>query len=253
MKTLIISWHGLGDNILLTPVLRRYKEVTNEEIYLAHLARLPVEDVLAECPDIRGFHTITDVWNDYPDVEVGRQAVWREARHIAKVHGYDNIREITMAPSLGIPHKMLRAAHELGIEIQDYQTKIWPKITDGVIARADEFFDRVDTPALFVAAKAGNPPKDIPLNLLVNLTKSSPPENMIEYDTRDLVANHLPIGDIPLEMEILRRCTHCITADSFIMHAAAAMMVPTTAVFLSTPPEWVIPLHRTVFNIFAKI
>jgi ADP-heptose:LPS heptosyltransferase len=253
MRTLIISWHGLGDNIMLTPVLRKYKEVTNEEIYLAHLARLPVQDVLAECPDIGGFHTITDVWNDYPDVEVGREAVWKEARNIAIEHGYDAVKEITMAPSLGITHKMLRAAHELGVELEDYQTMIWPAITPEIIEQADEFFDRVHTPATFVAAKAGNPPKDIPSNVLQQMLGTIPPENLIEYETRNLIANHLPLGNIPLEMEILRRCAHCISADSFMMHAAASMLVPTTAVFLSTPPEWVIPLHKTQFIILAKI
>lgn len=255
MKTLIISWHGLGDNIMLGPVLKKYEEIYNEEIYLAHLARLPVYDVFAECPYIRGFHTISDVWNDYPNVEVGREAVWNEARGIAREYGYDNVREVTMAPSLGIVHKMLRAAHELQVELDDYTLEIFPAITEDVKKQATAFMRGIKRPATFIAPMAGNPPKNVPSSFLRTILQEREiePTSVIEYESHQFISNHLPLGNIPLEMEILRRCKHVICGDSFIMHAAAAMKKPTTAIFISTPPEWVIPLHDTPIEILAKI
>ncbi len=252
MKTLIISWHGLGDNIIITPALRKYAE--ENEIYLAHLERLPVQDVLAECPYIHGFHTISDVWNDFDgDVEKGRQVVWNEAKEYADKFNYDKVVELTLAPSLGILHKVHRAAHELGIAITDYQTEMFPKITPAVKRKATEFLKGLQEPLTFLHTDCGNPPKNVPEDIASGILGPYSPTSLIEYGSHNMPAKHLPLGDIALEMEILSRCDRVVCADSFILHAAGTLGIPTTAVFLSTPPYWVIPLHDSPLEIFIRV
>jgi hypothetical protein len=254
MKTLIVSWHGLGDNIIITPALKAYKEKNkDEELYLAHLARLPVHDLLAKCPYLKGFHTVSDVWNDYANIEIGREEVMNEALGYANQFGYDKIIELTLSPSLGILHKVHRAAHELGVSVTDYQTKIFPKITKKIKTQADKFMEQVVSPVTFVHAKAGNPPKNIPENVLLQILGPYVPASVIEYGSELIPAVHLPLGNIALEMEILGRCDKVVCTDSFIMHAAGALGIPTEAIFMVTPPEWVIPLHDTPLDILVKV
>jgi hypothetical protein len=254
MKTLIVSWHGLGDNIIITPALKAYKEAhKDEELYLAHLARLPVHDLLAKCPYIKGFHTVSDVWNDFPDVEIGREVVMDEAFDYAKQFGYEKVIELTLSPSLGILHKIHRAAHELGVVVTDYQTKIFPKITKKVKNEADKFMEGVASPTTFVHSKAGNPPKDIPKKVLLSVLGPYQPASVIEYGSTMIPANHLPLGNLALEMEVLSRCHNVVCTDSFIMHAAGALGIPTKAIFMVTPPDWVIPLHDTPLELYIKV
>jgi hypothetical protein len=254
MKTLIVSWHGLGDNILITPALKAYKkENKDEELYLAHLARLPVHDLLAKCPYIKGFHTVSDVWNDYANVELGREEVMNEALGYANQFGYEKVIELTLSPGLGILHKIHRAAHELGVTVTDYQTKIYPRSTKKIKAQADKFLEGVHRPLTFIHSKAGNPPKDLPEDIVLQMLGGYAPSSVIEYGSDTIPALKLPLGNIPLEMEILSRCDKVLCADSFIMHAAGALGIPTTAVFLVTPPEWVIPLHDTPLDLFIKV
>jgi len=254
MKTMIVSWHGLGDNILITPALEAYaKAHPEEEIYLAHLARLPVNDLFTKCPHVKGFFTISDVWNDFENINVGRQEVLKEAKSYADQHKIDKIIELTLSPNLGILHKIHRAAYELQVAVTDYQTKVYPRITKKIKKEADAFMERVKRPVTFVQAIAGNPPKNLSEDLLRELLGSYNPASVIEYGSNMIPALHLPLGNIPLELEILGRCDNVLCADSFIMHAAGALGIPTKAVFLATPPQWVIPLHDTELEILIRV
>ena len=254
MKELFVSYHGLGDNILLTPVLRKYKEDNPEvSIGFTHLKRLPVNELLEECPYIDEFIPVSDAWNDFENVTVGFNTVMEEAKMHASNNGYDKVTAITTSPNLGITHKVHRAAHELGLAVSDYKTEISPKITDDVMAEADKFLEAVEEPYVFLHLKTGNPPKDINKDIIATFLSNVSPMQTIEYGSKSIPAHHLPLGNIPLEMEILSRCSKVICADSFIMHAACALGVPTIAIFISTPPEWVISLHNTDIEIYRKI
>lgn len=255
MKTLIVSWHGLGDNVILTPVLRMYKELTGEEIYLAHLRRLPVQDVLDGCPYLSGFVTISDVWNDFPSVEVGRKAVMQEAQQYAKHFEFEKILELTLSPSMGITHKIHRACHELGIPYPtDYRTEIFPNITEETKAHADRFLSECNEPYIFAHIKTGNSPKDLKADWVYQMLGHVDARSVIEYGSNELLGPTLPLGNIPLEIEILKRCSRVFCADSFIMHAAYTLGIPTTAVFLTTPPAWVVPMFDVPnFEILMRV
>jgi len=254
MRKLLVSYHGLGDCITLTPVLRRYKEVYPEDfIGLTYLRRLPVPDLLRNCSYVDEWLGISDAWNDYSGFEEGYKAILEEAKIYAKANNYDKIIPVTMSQSLGIPHKIHRAAYELGIEIDDYRTEIYPQITDEIKEQADKFLAKVQKPYVFVHLITGNPPKDLGKEIILAFLIGKSPFQVIEYGSRILPSNYLPLGNIPLEMEILSRCSKVICADSFIMHAAGALGIPTTAVFTHTPPEWVIPLHNVPLEVFVKV
>ena len=254
MKELFVSYHGLGDNILLTPVLRKYKEDNPEvSIGFTHLRRLPVNELLGGCPYIDEFVPVSDAWNDFGDVNVGFNAVMEEASIYARNNGYGKVTAITTSPNFGITHKIHRAAHELGLAVSDYKTEIFPKITDDVRMEADKFLESVEEPYVFLHLKTGNPPKDINKGVIANFLSDISPMQTIEYGSKSIPAHHLPLGNIPLEMEILSRCSQVVCADSFIMHAACALGIPTVAIFISTLPEWVIPLHNVNIEIYKRI
>jgi ADP-heptose:LPS heptosyltransferase len=254
MKKILYSYHGLGDNIIMTPVLKKYREVyPDDHISLTYLKRLPVIELLEDCPYVDEWVPIRDVWNDFASFEVGYEAVLKGLQERALVNMYDEIIPVTMSPQLGITHKIHRAAHELKIEIDDYKTEIFPHITDEDVKQADEFLEMVEEPYVFVHLKTGNSPKDVKGNTAMKFLEGVSPFQVIEYGSNTLPAFHLPLGNIALEMEILSRCSRVICADSFIMHAAGALGIPITAVFLSTPPEWVIPLHEVPMNIYVRV
>ena len=254
MKELLVSYHGLGDNILLTPVLRKYKEENPQtQIGFTHIKRLPVDDLLRNCPYIDEFFATSDAWNDFEGINEGVKAVMNEAIHYAESNGYTQVIPITTSQDTGLVHKIHRAAYELGITVTDYKTEIFPDITDEVKAEADKFLETVAEPYVFLHLKTGNPPKDISPPVIGHFLGGISPMQTIEYGSRTIPAHYLPIGNIPLEMEILSRCSLVMCADSFIMHAACALGIPTRALFTSTPPEWVVPLHNVDIHIYRKV
>lgn len=255
MRTLILSWHGLGDNVLLTPVLRQYHQLTGEEIVLAHLKRLPVNDLFENCPYIDGFVQVSDVWNDFPSVEVGRSAVMEEAVSYAKELDCNKIIELTLSPSLGITHKIHRACVELGMPYpKDYTTEIFPNITDEIVEQADKFLEDCTEPYVMAHIKTGNAPKDLKTDWVYQMIGKVKAMSVIEYGSNELLGKTLPLGNIALDMEILSRCERTFCADSFIMHAACALGIPTTAVFTTTPPAWVVPMHGGApLNILMRV
>ncbi len=254
MKHLIVSYHGLGDNILLTPVLRKYKEDNPQtHIGLTFIKRLPVDELLRECSYIDEFFPTADAWNDFPDFNIGFNSVVEEAKACAYRYEYDKVIIVTTSPDIGVTHKIHRAAYELGVIVDDYTTEIFPTITDEVKEQADKFLENVEEPYVLVHLKTGNAPKDLNREMVAKFLVNISPMQMIEYGSRIIPAHHLPLGNIPLEMEILSRCEHVICADSFIMHAACALDISTQAIFISTPPEWVLPLHNVPLEIYSKI
>jgi ADP-heptose:LPS heptosyltransferase len=254
MKKLLLSYHGLGDHIVLTPVLRAYKKQhPNDFVGLTYLRRLPIPDLMKKCKYVNEWVAISDAWNDYENFEIGYRTILEEAKVHATANGYDEVIPVTMSPNLGITHKIHRASHELGIEIEDFQTEIFPRITKKVREQADQFLEKVQEPYVFVHLKTGNSPKDVSKEVAMQFLGGTSPFQVIEYGSNELPSIHLPLGNIPLEMEILSRCSQVVCADSFIMHAACALGIPTKAIYISTPPEWVIPLHSCPLEVYVKI
>ena len=253
MKTLLMSYHGLGDNILLTPVWREYKNQNPDTfVGLTYLRRIPVTDLMKLCPYIDEWFAISNPWGDYENFEEGYLSILDETTKYAEANKYDSIIPVTTSPNIGPAHKIHRAALELSIEVTDYRTNMYPNITEDIRKQADKFLEKVTPPYVFVHLKTGNPPKDLNEDMVRPFLEKTSPLQVIEYGSHELASYHLPIGSIPLEMEILRRCSKVICADSFIMHAAGALGIPTTAIFIHTPPEWVIPLHDTPLEIYIK-
>ena len=249
MKILFHQFHGLGDAILLTPVLRKYKEEYPETfIGLTHLKRLPTQELFSECPYIDEFFPISDAWNDFGDFNIGKSKVYIEALAYAEDNNYDKLQEITMNRQIAI-HKIHRAARELGVRITDYRTKIFPNITEEIKRKADEFLKNVREPYTFIHTKTGNSPKDVGKNIITNFIRGVDTYSLIEYHSNDLGVCHLPIGNIPLEMEILSRCNKVICADSFIFHAAGALEKEMICLYRHAPIEWVLPLHYQNFRL----
>jgi hypothetical protein len=249
MKTLFVSWHGIGDNIVITPVIRKYKEDNPDtSIGLAHLGRLPMEDLFKVCPYINDFFGISDVWNDFDNMNIGRATVLMEAKNYADRNDYDNVIEISLHPSLAI-HKLHRAEKEIGVIVEDYRTEIFPLITDKVRKEADKFLEDVVPPYVFVHRESGSDNRTGSPQLMGTFLGHEDKKSLIEYGSHGMVARHLPIGNIPLEMEILSRCSRVYCVDSFIYHAAYTLEIPTVVLFLQSDYRGVIPLFKADLRI----
>lgn len=244
MKILLVSWHGIGDNIAITPVIRKYKEDNPDvSIGFAYLKRLPMKDLFKACPYIDQFFGISDVWNDFENMNIGRATVLMEAKKYADRNGYDSVIEISLHPTLAI-HKLHRAEKDLGVTVEDYRTDIFPLITDKEREEADEFLDGMTPPYVFVHRESGSANRSGTPDLMYQFLGDEDKNSLIEYGSYGMVARHLPIGNIPLEMEILSRCARVYCVDSFIYHAAYTLGIPTVVLFLQSDYRGVIPLFK---------
>jgi ADP-heptose:LPS heptosyltransferase len=70
-KVLFVFWHGLGDNILATPAIKKYKLMTGNYIGWAMLRRFKKAKLFEENPYIDQLHWISDAWNDFKNYKNG--------------------------------------------------------------------------------------------------------------------------------------------------------------------------------------
>ena len=76
MKNLLILYpHGLGDCILLTPVLRNYFFNTGKKAAVAVLERFKTAQMFDNNPYVSEIIYTADAWNDFENAEIGFKTV----------------------------------------------------------------------------------------------------------------------------------------------------------------------------------
>ena len=62
MKTLFLFWHGLGDNILATPAIKKYKETTGDSVGWAMCKEFESAGLFDLNPHIDNLHWVSNPW-----------------------------------------------------------------------------------------------------------------------------------------------------------------------------------------------
>lgn len=240
-KTLILFWHGLGDNILATPAIKSFKEVTGDFVGWAMLRRFRKSRLMDFCPYIDRLHWVSDAWNDHGDYANGKRAVRQEAESICKDSGYHRL--IVVDHQSSNRHKILRTADELGVSLDEKRinTQVWFP-SDLAKKRVSE----LNLPARFAFfhGKTGVPEKDLPLaEVKTWISRKGIELPLISPDfSWDITSEPIFVS-----FEVMRSAAIICVADSVMYHAAHAMQLNVDfAYFQKGKAVWnvVRPLHK---------
>lgn len=211
---LILYPHGLGDIILLTPVLR---ELADDSVHVAVLRRFKGTQILDACPWIDGIHyVLPDPWND--TTRIGCRH-WGE--RYAKDLGQTPV-WIWHPPEM---HKILYNAHALDVNLVNFQTEIW--IGEEDRRRADLWLHgRIEEPYGFLHSATGMPglstaaaKKDFQSGLGYRWLRKQGVRDVVEVGVSYPKAS-MPM---PVQFEIMWRAQTLCVADSVFYHAAHAL------------------------------
>jgi hypothetical protein len=218
VKTLILYWHGLGDNILATPAIKKFKTTTGDYVGWMMMERLLPAKLMDSNPYIDQIHGCSDAWHcaGSENIVAGSQVVREEAKKVAEKYEYDRIIEINHN-NLS-QHKIITTATDLGVVLgpQELKTELYKSPVD-----LTPYYEKIKLPDeyVFFNGIAGLKTKTLPL----------------EYAKKWLDAKGitLPIVSpdftwdvettpIHFAIEVMRGATHRILADSVMYHAAHA-------------------------------
>ena len=236
MKTLILFWHGLGDNILATPAIKLFKLSTGDYLGWTTLKRFRSARLFQFNPYIDRIHYVSDAWNDFDSYEEGVQAVTKEAYSIADRCGYDRVVVVNHKSSK--KHKILRTAEELGVDLcGDYATETYlGNDADKDIALPDKFY--------FFHGRTGLSIKDLPLGFVRNFIAK------MGYEQYPIVSPDFTWKEtdfpILLSAQCMKRAQGIFVADSVMYHMAHSLGLSVDLAYFARGPEvWrqVRPLH----------
>ncbi len=214
-RVLFVYWHGLGDNILATPAIRKYKQTTGNFVGWAMLRRFQPAELFKQNPYVDRVHWTSDAWNDFESYAVGRKKVVQEAAAIAAKHGYDELKVIGHQNRKC--SKILCTADEMGVALGgDVHTEVYYKPE-----ALRPFFKTIPIPAeyVFFHGITGFPPKDWPQKSGRAWLRRQKIE--IPIVSSDAWAHtKVPIA---FAMEVMRKAKYIVVADSVMYHAAHAM------------------------------
>jgi len=250
---LVVYPHGLGDHVLLTPALRKYSKLhPDTKITIASLSRFgpKVEQLLGGLPYIHSFlPDLPDPWNDFKSYEEGIKFI--KQRIVYNFIGkFDEVKLILHKPREGfLHHKIFRTAFELGVSfdsIDELATEL--AVDDEYLLKAQEFVKDYDRPLLVLHNKAGNPPKEIPEDVLEKIVNDTYSKfTVLEFGKKSTSHSiEVPEDDFNFTKALISIADQVCAIDSVVMHIAGAFRKDLLAIFLCTPVHQAIPLFGNV-------
>jgi SAM-dependent methyltransferase/ADP-heptose:LPS heptosyltransferase len=250
-KILFVSWHGLGDTVLLTPVFRKYKTL-HPDHYIAiacmkrygHiitklLSGLQFVDEIVSC--------LSDAWNDFKDYPTGVQEVIKEAKEIAEYNKFD---EVIILPCTRpdkkdiFLHKIHRFANEVGIvldTVDDLQTEL--TVNKDVEVKALEYLKQYKKPVLVFHTTAGNSLKTLPETVCKDVIDKFTDYEVLEIGRKSTERSILiPEDDMEFTKALVKNASLVVAIDSVVMHIAGALKKNLVAIFSHTPVSQAVPL-----------
>ncbi len=255
-RVLFVSWHGLGDNIMLTPALRKYRQkYPNRYIAVAGLKRFgnKLIQLLSGLPFIdKVIPALPDAWNDFPEYNTGVNAVIEEAKKIAI---QNNFNELVILPTNKRPgfmlHKIFRFAIEVGVEfenMEDLQTEL--SIDKEAEERALSFLSNYRKPILVAHTKAGNTSKTLSKEFVEEVFKKYEGYTIMEFGRQSLPeVIYIGEDDIEFSKALIKHANMVIAIDSVVMHIAGALGTPCIAIFTITPVHQALPLRENIIPV----
>ena len=245
-KVLALNWHGQGDQVSMTPALRKYKQTTGNYIGWAMQARYFPGGIMAECPYIDQLHGISDAWNDFENYSIGKMKVMEEAKVIAREFGYD---EIKVIPFTGNDHRVLRGARDFGVSLGPGEIHTeWFYDPDKI----KHFYDVIDIPDgdfVFTHITGGEPSKSWPKEAVLKRINNAHPGLPIVSPDWSWDIKKVPIA---FAIDVLKKAKYSYIVDSVIYYIAIALEIPMTLVYFKRGPKVFTencPLHGGSFNV----
>lgn len=247
-RILIVTPHGLGDNVMLTPALRKYKEKNpNSYITVAGLERFgrTLKNLLSGLPFIDEVVTILpDPWESGP--EKYGEKVKNEVLPIADKYGGEN----QYTKGIFLPtnkqeghrlHKIFRFESEVGVSfncIEDLQTEL--HVSESYIEKADKFLSSYKRPIALFHNDAGNPPKEFKEDEVDEILSNFQEYSILEF------GKDIAYDDMEFSKSVIRQADLVVAIDSIVMHIAGAFKKELVALFKSTPAHQALPLTYNV-------
>ena len=220
-KVLFVFWHGLGDNILATPAIKKYKQTTGNYVGWMMMEKVKSAMIFEEYPYIDSMHYCSDAWHccGRENLADGSLHVIKEAEVIKKRFGYDEVVVVNHRSSK--KHKVYRTADEMGVKIDDSEVKT-EYFYDEESPRFEKWCSRYEIPDNFVFfhGKTSESSKDLPLKFVKDYMDSN--NIRLPIVSPDFTWN---VSDVPLAFSahLLKRASHIIVSDSVIYHLAHAL------------------------------
>lgn len=250
MRKLILSHHGLGDNVLLTTSLKKLWEKDGHTFVLATLKRFgsTTQELLSDLPYIEAVVPILpDAWNDFNSYKKGLETIESVAEELRVKLKCDEV----IFPKCYIysdieNHKVFRFAHELGVTFDSlYDFRPGLKVKKTSIDKIKKQFG--NSKFVVVHTKSGNPKKDLDKETLNTLVNDYNDYTLVEIGEKKLENSILfPEDSIEDTKALVYLANHVVAIDSVIMHIASAFDVPLTAIFTTTSISQTVPLHYNV-------
>jgi hypothetical protein len=215
-KVLFLFWHGLGDNILVTPVIRRYKQTTGNFVGWAMPRKFRSAALFESNPYIDQLHWTSDAWHDFKNYSQGCKRVIKEGKAIKKEFGYD---ELCVIFEKNISkHKIYWAADMMGVDLNnDLHTEVYydPE-------KIKHLYMSISLPEeyVFFHGKTAAQSKDLSLEKAKEWLSQEGIDLPIVSPDFSWNYQEYPIA---FAMDVMKKAKYIVVADSVMYHAAHAM------------------------------
>ena len=250
---LIVYPHGLGDCILLTPILRNYFFNTGKKASVATLERFKTAKFFDNNPYVADILYTKDAWNDYESPEVGFKKVNEYCQKWADKNNHDKV--VYPKHDNWDHSKILINFKYCGVQPTSVFTEVFSSSEE--VKTANDFIQNITKgePFGFVQTTTGRPLANLPENYgRAWLKKKKGLAKTIEvgkdFDVYDFSIN--------TQIEIMRRSSAVCLPDSVFFNACGAIGKPVDHVYIA--PTWgprgynrVRPLHSVKQNVLFQL
>lgn len=254
-KVLFVFWHGIGDNILATPAIKKYKSTTNNYVGWMMMDKLRPAELFKSYPYIDKVHWCSDAWHcvEPENVRAGSVVVRQEAEAVAEEENYDEVVVVTHWDKTHY-HKIHRTAAEMGTVVDDSEIHTEFDYSPDDI---QHYYDQLNLPDEFVffngMTGSASGDKDWPLEWIQDYMARNKIDLPIVSPDFSWSTNEIPIR---FAADVMKKAKYRFLVDSGLYHIAHAMELPIDlAYFKRGKPVWdqVKPLHHSVENIIFEL
>lgn len=251
---LLVSWHGIGDNVMLVPTILKLKKLNPSlQIYFAGLHRFgsTLNDLYEGLPLNSAHAILQDAWNDFNDYEKGLVVIENTAKKFTEDYGIEAYVMMHTPHGVGYRnHKIFRFADTIGLQFDSFEELV-PKL-----------FASKKTTSKYVLLHltSGGVIKQLTRNDWLTIDKYLQEKykaghgSDFEFPQIDGRAYkysfNLRLPEMETTKDLIASATEVVCIDSGIMHVAGALQVPLKALFTRTPVEQAFPFYNNKAELF---
>lgn len=224
-RFLLIGYpHGLGDIIMLTPVLRQLYQ-KKVDVHLAVGARIIQSGILDHCPYVGQLHAVPDTWRRVGCASrMFKEVSEAELRELGASMGR-KARLLWPAPG----HRVLRNLGDMGLDVEDYRTELFVGLND--VRAAEELMEKLGLrPGAYGFVQSQSlpgPHKNLPPGWGALWLKKRGLRRVVEVGV-DWDPRKVPVN---AQFLVMQGAAGVVLIDSCFYHAAGAMGKPVDLFF----------------------